>query len=114
MKLMIVIAGAAILAGGAVMAAAAAKDKVKYGVDYKPQWTENGELKQPEDFRRLVFIGSPLTPNGLNDGAAGFPEYHNVYVQPKAFEAYRKSGEWPEGTMMIKELQLVKTDDSNF
>jgi len=118
MKLMMVAAGAALLAGGAIVTTAMAmekgKAKVKYGVKYKPQWTENGELKQPEDFRRLVYLGSPLTPNALNGGAAGFPEYHNVYVQPKAFESFRKTGEWPEGTMMIKELQLVKSDDTNF
>ena len=55
----------------------------------------------------MIFIGAPLTPHGLNDGKAGFPEFHNVYVQPAAFKAYRASGKWPEGTMMIKELQLV-------
>lgn len=115
MKLKIAAAGAAMLAVGAVAATALAQGKSTYkGLDYTPQWTESGELKQPEDFRRLIFIGSPLTPNGLNNGAAGFPEYHNVYVQPKAFDHYRKTGEWLEGTMMIKELQLVKTDDSNF
>lgn len=76
-----------------------------------PVFNDKGELEQPVNFRQWVFIGSPLTPNGLNNGEAGFPEYHNVYVQPSAFEHYRKTGKWPEGTTMVKELQLVKESE---
>lgn len=100
--------------GGKAQKAESSRPSDYPGLDYAPQWTDAGQLKQPDGFRQLVFIGAPLTPNGLNGGAAGFPEFHNVYVQPQAFDAYRKTGKWPEGTMMIKELQLVKTDETNF
>lgn len=73
-----------------------------------PTFDASGALEQPSGFRRWVFIGSPLTPNALNDGAAGFPEYHNVYVEPAAYEHYLQHSEWPDGTMMVKELQLTK------
>ncbi len=78
-------------------------------VAIEPQWTGDNklDLKQPKNFRRWVFIGAPLTPHGLNGGRASFPEFHNVYVQPEAFQHYRDHGVWPEGTMMAKELQLV-------
>lgn len=76
-------------------------------IDIEPVWTKEGDLAQPKDFRRWVFIGAPLTPHGLNGGKANFPEFHNVYVQPKAFQHYRDHGVWPEGTMMAKELQLT-------
>jgi len=74
-----------------------------------PRFNDKGELLLPSDFRTWVFIGSPLTPNALNGGAAGFPEYHNVYVEPAAYDYYRKHRKWPEGTMMVKELQLTKS-----
>lgn len=74
----------------------------------QPRFTDSGELEQPRDFRQWVFVGSPLTPNALNGGAAGFPEFHNVYVAPSAFEHYRRTGEWPEGTVLVKELQLTQ------
>lgn len=51
-------------------------------------------------------MGSPLTPNGLNDGAAGFPEYHNVYIHLEVFEIYERTKTFPEGTILLKELQL--------
>ena len=73
-----------------------------------PQWTADGQLKLPQGFHTWVFLGSPLTPHGLNDGKAGFPEFHNVYIQPEAYQTYRRTGEFPEGTILLKELQLTQ------
>src|SRR5215470_19697726 len=76
---------------------------------YEPQYNPSGELLLPPDniWRTWVFVGAPLTPNALNNGAASFPEYHNVYIQPWAYEEYKKTNEFPEGTIMFKELQLT-------
>lgn len=49
-----------------------------------PAYTSDGKLLQPKDYRNWVFIGSMVTPNGLNNGKAGFPEFHNVYVEQRA------------------------------
>lgn len=67
----------------------------------------DGTMQLPTGFRKWVFVGAPLTPNGLNDGKAGFPEYHNVYVEQKNVDAYLKTGEFPEGTVFVKELTRV-------
>jgi hypothetical protein len=66
-----------------------------------------GRLKMPTDYREWVFVGAPLTPNGLNNGSANFPEYHDVYIQKKNVDAYLKNGVFPEGTVIIKELTRV-------
>jgi hypothetical protein len=63
-----------------------------------------GKMKLPTGFRRWVFVGAPLTPNGLNNGQAGFPEYHNVYIEARNVDAYLKTGSFPEGTLIVKEL----------
>ena len=73
-----------------------------------PKYDAKGELILPTGYHEWVFLGAPLTPNGLNGGQAGFPEYHNVYVQPQAFAIYKQTGKWPQGTIMLKELQLVQ------
>jgi Cytochrome P460 len=65
------------------------------------------QLPDPTVFRKWVFVGAPLTPNGLNNGKAGFPEYHHVYVEEKNLDAYLKTGSFPEGTMFVKELTRV-------
>jgi hypothetical protein len=43
----------------------------------------------------------------LNNGEAGLPEFHNVYIHPEAFKVYRETGGFPEGTILLKELQLT-------
>jgi hypothetical protein len=71
------------------------------------QYTPDGKLKLPAGFRRWIFLGAPLTPNALNDGEANFPEFHHVYVEEKNLDVYLKTGTFPEGTILIKELTRV-------
>jgi hypothetical protein len=70
-------------------------------------FTSDGKLQLPTGYRRWVFVGAPLTPNALNRGMAMFPEYHHVYVQAQDVDAYLKSGAFPEGTVIVKELTRV-------
>lgn len=74
---------------------------------WAPTWTANGELRLPTGYHNWVFLGSPLTPHALNNGKAGFPEFHNVYIHPEVYKIYRATGEFPEGTIFLKELQLT-------
>lgn len=75
------------------------------------QITEQNETSIPEGFREWVFLGAPFTPNGLNGGEAGFPEFHHVYVEPGAYAHYKETGDFPEGTTIVKELVLLKEGD---
>jgi cytochrome P460 len=72
------------------------------------QFTPDGKMKLPTGYREWVFLGSPLTPNALNGGTASFPEFHNVYVERRNFDAYQKTGDFPEGTVLVKELVLLE------
>ena len=72
-------------------------------------WNDKGELLQPVNYREWIFVGTPLTPNDMNDGKAAFPEFHNVYIDPKSWAAYKKTGEFPDGTVVVKELVSVGT-----
>jgi Cytochrome P460 len=67
-------------------------------------FTADGKLQIPTGFRQWVFVGAPLTPNGLNNGKANFPEFHNVYIQAQNVDAYMKTRQFPEGTVIVKEL----------
>src|SRR5262245_54889720 len=74
---------------------------------YLPEYAASGDLILPKNFHEWVYLGSPLTPNALNGGEAGFPEYHNVYIEPGSYEIYKQTNEFPEGTILFKELQLT-------
>ena len=79
----------------------------------------DGAVQVPTGFRKWVFVGAPLTPEGLNNGkyncdASGmnctksnFPEYHHVYIEEKNVDAYLKTGDFPDGTVIVKELTRV-------
>jgi hypothetical protein len=79
----------------------------------------DGAVQVPTGFRKWVFVGAPLTPEGLNDGKyncnpdgmnctkSNFPEYHHVYIEQKNVDAYLKTGDFPEGTVIVKELTRV-------
>jgi hypothetical protein len=71
------------------------------------EFTPDGKLKRPVGYRQWVYVGTPLTPNDLNGGEAAFPEFHAVYIDPESFAHYEKTGEFRDGTVMIKELISV-------
>ena len=94
-----------------VAAAQAERPSVAFNAD--------GTVQLPTGFRKWVFLGAPLTPEGLNDGKyncnesgehctrSNFPEYHHVYIEQKNVDAYLKTGDFPEGTVIVKELTRV-------
>jgi len=70
------------------------------------QFTD-GVLERPTGYREWVFVGTPLTPNDMNDGKAPFPEFHNVYMDPESWVHWKSTGEFRDGTILIKELVAV-------
>ena len=73
----------------------------------KPGFTADGQLMQPAGYREWVYVGTPITPNELNPPEAPFPEFHNVYIHPSDYAAYKRTGKFPDGTVLIKELVSV-------
>lgn len=71
------------------------------------QFTADGKLKQPVGYRKWPYIGTPVTPNDMNKPEAAFPEFHIVYIDPASFEHYEKTGQFRDGTIIVKELTSV-------
>ena len=76
------------------------------------EFTADGKLKQPVAYRKWVYIGTPVTPNDMNDGEASFPEFHEVYMDPESFAHYEKTGKFRDGTVLIKELSSVGSKEA--
>ncbi|MDH3461523.1 MAG: cytochrome P460 family protein [Burkholderiaceae bacterium] len=68
---------------------------------------KDGELARPTGYREWIYVGTPVTPNDLNNGKAAFPEHHNVYIDPKSWAHWKKTGEFRDGTILMKELVSV-------
>jgi tetratricopeptide (TPR) repeat protein len=68
------------------------------------QFEGKDTLLRPEGYREWVFVGSSL---GLRyDEGNKQPErleYNNVYIDPAAYRAYKETGEFPQGAVLILE-----------
>ncbi len=74
--------------------------------DAAPRYTGDKELVRPEGYREWVFIGATLGMSyseGASEAAPGPQEFHNLYITPAAYREYKKSGKFPEGTMLVME-----------
>lgn len=79
----------------------------------KPTFDKEGNLLRPDlRYREWVYVGTPLTPNKLNPPEAPFPEFHNVYIHPGDYAHYRETGKFRDGTVILKELVLVGSEQA--
>ncbi len=76
-------------------------------------WNKNGELIRPVGYREWIYIGTPLTPNDMNNGKAAFPEFHNVYIDPQSWKYWKANGTFPDQTLVVKELVSVGTKQAS-
>lgn len=110
MRIVLLVVGATLSAVAATAVFAQSKSNEGSALNrkrYLPEYTSSGELILPKNFQEWVYVGSPLTPHALNNGKAGFPEFHNVYIEPGSYEIFKKTGKFPEQTIFFKELQLT-------
>lgn len=62
--------------------------------DYRRDWTLLGTFSLLAD-----------------DPAAGAKEFHVVYMRPEDVDAYRKTGVFPDGAILVKEVFATRTED---
>ena len=73
-KLMLAVAILALGASAtAVLAQRQGTNTVSAKGRYLPEYTKEGDLILPKNWRSWVYLGSPLTPDGLNDIRRGSP-----------------------------------------
>ena len=65
---------------------------------------KDGDLVRPTGYREWIYVGTPVTPNDMNNGKAAFPEHHNVYIDPTSWKQWKESGKFRDGTILVKEL----------
>lgn len=70
-----------------------------------PRFTPQNELIRPEGFREWIFVGASLGMSYTEEAARPANQlFHNVYLHPRAYQEYRKSGRFPERTILAMEV----------
>jgi hypothetical protein len=80
----------------------------------KAQFTKDGALVRPQNYREWVFLSSGLGMTyGPNAPAAGSPlRFDNVFVNPSSYREFLRTGTWPDGTVLILEIRESQSKGS--
>lgn len=71
---------------------------------FSPYVDKKGNISLPKNFQTdMAFMGSWFVPAG---DASGF---HEVYTEKSTIEAYRKTGKFPDGATLVKELRASES-----
>ena len=66
------------------------------------QYTPDGDLQMPHNYREWIFLTSGIGLTYSNDPDPA-PQFDNVFANPAAYQAFLKTGAWPDKTVLIKE-----------
>ena len=93
------VAAALVAAAGLVQAA-----QTDVAEMVKPEYTDDGALVRPSDYREWVFVGASLGLSYSEELRREGPgNFHHIYIQPEAYRQYRDEGTFPEKTMLVME-----------
>lgn len=77
---------------------------------FSPYVDAEGNISVPKDYRNWAFLGSwHIAPAKGVEDMAGVAGFHNVYTQLSTVEAFRKTGKFPDGAVLVKELLKTET-----
>jgi Cytochrome P460 len=76
------------------------------------QYTKDGDLIFPKDYRSWVFLSSGIGMSYSNE-ANPSPAFDNVFVNPSALKEFLMTGAWPDKTILILENRASASHSSN-
>lgn len=75
---------------------------------FSPYVDEKGNISIPNGFRSWQFLGTWAVATDEDD-QVGSKSFHNVYTQPETIAAFRSTGKFPDGAVLVKELLTATT-----
>jgi Cu/Ag efflux protein CusF len=74
------------------------------------EYSRDAKMVLPKDYRQWVFLSSGLGMVYASGGAANAnPNFENVFVNPEAYQAFVKTGIWPDKTVLILEIRASES-----
>src|ERR1700761_4943438 len=70
-----------------------------------PQYTSDAQLRLPEHYRDWVYLTSGFDMSYNPSMRMGGHVFDNVFVNPDAYQAFLKTGTWPDRTMLVLEIR---------
>lgn len=71
-----------------------------------PEYTSDAQLKLPENYRQWIYLSSGFDMSySPAAGMAGHHMFDNVFVNPSSYQAFLKTGTWPDKTIFVLEAR---------
>lgn len=95
--------GLLLIAGLPLIGGLQAQEK---GKSLSPYVDARGGISLPKDYRgKWTHLGSWAVPMEKAPGRG----FHDVYTQPESVEGYKKTGRFPDGTVLVKEIRKINS-----
>ena len=101
--------GAALLIALVAAVAATGLALGQGGESFSPHVSADGTIRLPADFRAWTALGTWAVASGEEEGGAS--DFHVVYAEPQTVAAFRATGRFPDGAVIVKELFEARTGD---
>ncbi len=75
---------------------------LSFALAQQPKYDDASSLLRPEGYREWIFVGSNLGIGYTEGGKEG--SFKNIYIQPEMYRAYKKTGKFPDKTMLVMEV----------
>ena len=70
-----------------------------------PEYTPDGKLKLPEQYREWLYLSTGMDMSYTASGNADHHMFDNVFVNPEAYRKFKETGTWPDKTMLVLEAR---------
>jgi Cytochrome P460 len=77
-----------------------------------PEYTSDGQLKLPQNYREWVYLTTGFDMSYNPAMRMGHHMFDNVFVNPEAYQAFLKTGTWPDKTVMVLEGRMAQSNGS--
>ena len=69
----------------------------------RPAYTADGSLVYPADYAEWVFLGTGIDMSYSASTASDMHVFNTVFANPSAWQSFKQTGHWPEGTILVLE-----------
>lgn len=70
-----------------------------------PSYSADGKLEMPAHYREWVYLSTGFDMSYSPRMQPGHHMFDNVFVEPSAYQAFKKTGAWPDKTMFVLEAR---------
>jgi len=77
-----------------------------------PHYDAQGNLLVPIDYREWVFLSTGLDMSYVEGATPDHSMFDNTFAEPAAWADFKKTGHWPDGTMLALEVRGASSKGS--